>query len=107
VQVIAYEVRLAVRLRAGTDAHGAAVPVPLASAADMEQFYGHLERVLDEIEFRDRTGSGHLLARLRRLFNRTILDQNEVNILRGILTSVQGKRRRAGGPHVRREESSS
>ncbi len=28
-----------------------------------------------------------------------MLDQNEVNILRGILTAVQGKRRRAGEPH--------
>ena len=26
--------------------------------------------VLDEIDFRDRTGGGHLMARLRRLFNR-------------------------------------
>ena len=60
--------------------------VPLARAADMEKFYEHLAQVLDEIEFRDRNGSGHLLARLRRLFNRTVLDQNEVNILRGILT---------------------
>jgi tRNA C32,U32 (ribose-2'-O)-methylase TrmJ len=43
------------------------------------------------------------MARLRRLFNRTVLDQNEANILRGILTSVQGRRRRAGEPHVRKE----
>ena len=55
--------------------------------------------MLDEIDFRDRTGAGHLMARLRRLFNRTVLDQNEMNILRGILTAVQGKRRRAGDPH--------
>jgi tRNA C32,U32 (ribose-2'-O)-methylase TrmJ len=54
--------------------------------------------VLEEIEFRYRTGEGHLMARIRRLFNRAVLDQNEVNILRGILTSVQGKRRRAGDP---------
>ena len=30
----------------------------------------HLEQVLEEIDFRDRTGSGHLMARLRRLFHR-------------------------------------
>jgi tRNA C32,U32 (ribose-2'-O)-methylase TrmJ len=34
------------------------------------------------------------------LFQRTVLDQNENNILRGILTAVQGKRRRAGEPHA-------
>ena len=26
--------------------------MPLASAADMEKFYAHLEQVLDEIDFR-------------------------------------------------------
>jgi len=39
------------------------------------------------------------MARLRRFFNRAMPDHNEINILRGILTSVQGKRRRAGDPH--------
>jgi tRNA C32,U32 (ribose-2'-O)-methylase TrmJ len=81
--------------------------VPLASATDMEKFYAHLEQVLDEIDFRDRTNSGHLMARLRRLFQRTVLDQNEMNILRGILTAVQGKRRRAGEPHVTKQGTAS
>jgi tRNA C32,U32 (ribose-2'-O)-methylase TrmJ len=45
------------------------------------------------------------MARLRRLFQRTVLDQNEMNILRGILTAVQGKRRRAGDPHPPRAGS--
>ena len=95
VQIVAYELWLArgARLdRAG--AHRAA----RERAADMEKFYDHLVEVLDEIDFRDRTGEGYLLARLRRLFNRAVLDQNEVNILRGILTAVQGRRRRAGDP---------
>jgi tRNA C32,U32 (ribose-2'-O)-methylase TrmJ len=45
------------------------------------------------------------MARLRRLFQRTVLDQNEINILRGILMAVQGKRRRAGAPHLPKAES--
>jgi TrmH family RNA methyltransferase len=102
VQVVAYEVQLALRDRAGIGAPCKDGPVPLASATDMEKFYEQFEHVLDEINFRDRTG--YLMARLRRLFNRTVLDQNEVNILRGILTAVQGKRRRAGDPHVVRSE---
>ena len=100
VQVIAYELCLALRDRAAPEGE----QVPLASALDMEKLYAHLEQVLDQIDFRDRTGSGHLMARLRRLFNRTVLDQNEANILRGILTSVQGRRRRAGDPHARRRK---
>jgi len=102
VQVVTYEVLLA--LREGATA-GAEPGIPLASAVDMERFYAHLEQVLEEIDFRDRTGEGHLMARLRRLFNRTVLDHNEVNILRGILTSVQGRRRRAGDPHPPRDDA--
>jgi tRNA C32,U32 (ribose-2'-O)-methylase TrmJ len=52
---------------------------------------------MDEVDFRDRTTGGtHLMTRIRRLFQRCEMDQNEVNILRGILTSVQQKRRAAG-----------
>jgi tRNA C32,U32 (ribose-2'-O)-methylase TrmJ len=35
------------------------------------------------------------MARIRRLFNRALLDQNEMNILRGVLTAVQARRRPA------------
>jgi TrmH family RNA methyltransferase len=101
VQVVAYEVLLALR---DEGAAAAARGLPLASASEMEKLYAHLEQVMDEVGFRDRTGEGHLMARIRRLFNRAVLDQNEVNILRGLLTSVQGRRRRAGEPHARRTE---
>ena len=97
VQIVAYELWLAARSSPSPAASG---DVPLASAHEMEQFYRHLDEVLEEVGFRDRTGEGHLQTRLRRLFNRTVLDQNEVNILRGILTAIQGRRRRAGEPHV-------
>ena len=71
--------------------------VPLAPGAEMERFYAHLQQVMDEVDFKDRTTGGtHLMTRLRRLFQRCEMDQNEVNILRGILTSVQQKRRKAG-----------
>jgi TrmH family RNA methyltransferase len=101
VQVVTYEILLAVRAAdRGEERRG----IPLASAVEMERFYAHLEQVLGEIDFHDRTGEGHLMARLRRFFNRAVPDQNEINILRGILTSVQGKRRRAGDPHPPREE---
>ena len=74
-------------------------PVPLAPGADMERFYAHLQEVMDEVDFKDRTTGGtHLMTRIRRLFQRCEMDQNEVNILRGLLTSVQSKRRPAGRP---------
>jgi tRNA (cytidine32/uridine32-2'-O)-methyltransferase len=72
--------------------------VPLASPEDMERLFVHLAQVMEEVEFRDRTQSGtHLMARIRRFLQRAELDQNEVNILRGLLTATQNRRRRAGG----------
>jgi tRNA C32,U32 (ribose-2'-O)-methylase TrmJ len=72
---------------------------PLASGAELELFYRHLEEVMAEIRFEDRTG--YLMQRLRRLFNRAQIDANELNILRGILSAVQegrnqGRRRPPG-----------
>ena len=50
--------------------------------------YEHLERVLTISGFLDPADPRHLMRRLRRLFNRTRLDENELNILRGILAAV-------------------
>jgi TrmH family RNA methyltransferase len=103
VQILAYEVWLARGERLVERPRS----VPLASATEMEKFYEHFAQVLDEIDFRDRTGEGHLFARLRQLFNRAAPDENEIHILRGILTAVQGRRRRAGDPHVKATQDSS
>jgi TrmH family RNA methyltransferase len=95
VQVICYELYLA----RGHALSGDVREVPLATATEMQRLYEHLEEVMNEAGFHDRTESGvHLMSRLRRLLNRAEPDQNEVNILRGFLTAVQGKRRRAGQP---------
>jgi tRNA C32,U32 (ribose-2'-O)-methylase TrmJ len=63
---------------------------PLAPAGDVEYFYEHLNRVMNEIDFEDKTG--HLMERLRRLFNRAQMDRNELNIMRGLLSAVQARR---------------
>jgi TrmH family RNA methyltransferase len=96
-QLIGYEILMARRGVAGAPS----VPreVPIAAAADMERLYEHLQQVMDEVDFRDRTQSGmRLMNRIRRFLNRAELDANEVNILRGFLTAVQNRRRMAGGP---------
>ena len=93
VQVVAYEI---------FRARGVPLPLapreqPLADPAAMERMYAHLEQVLEEIDFRDRTQQGtNLMNRIRRFLQRAELDGNEVNILRGMLTAVQQRRRRAG-----------
>lgn len=86
VQLLAYEIFMS---REQPRSH-TQLELPLAAAGDVEHFYAHLLEVLNEIDFQDRTG--HLMERLRRLFNRAQLDRNELNILRGILSAVQGRR---------------
>ncbi len=86
VQLLSYELFLA---RENPQSR-VQLEMPLAPAGDMEHFYAHLGEVLHEVRFDDRTG--HLMERLRRLFNRTQLDKNELNIMRGILSAVQRSR---------------
>jgi len=97
VQVVAYELH---RARAAAPPLALPLAAPLASTQEMERLFAHFAEVLEGIDFRDRTESGtHLMSRIRRLLQRAELDQNEVNILRGILTAVQNRRRTAGGAH--------
>ena len=94
VQLVAYEMY---RARGAAAPPSVPLAAPLASTQELERLYAHVAEVLQEIDFRDRTQSGtHLMARIRRLLQRAELDQNEVNILRGILTAVQNRRRTAG-----------
>jgi TrmH family RNA methyltransferase len=91
VQVLTYEWRAAQSEKQVEYEHDA----PLATSRELELFYEHLERVLTDIRFLDPDNPRHLMRRLRRLFIRARPDQNEVNILRGILTAVD--RSRGGG----------
>jgi len=95
VQLVAYEL-----FRASAQPRVPEVRMaPLATPEEMERLYVHLAQVMEEVEFRDRTQSGtSLMARIRRFLQRAELDQNEANILRGLLTAVQSKRRMAGSP---------
>ena len=55
VQVIAYELWLLLRPEASAPPPP---DVPLATADEMSRLYEHIERVLEEIDFRDRTEAG-------------------------------------------------
>jgi len=93
VQVIAYEIW---RAAAGPPVAVPDEPLgePRATHAEVQRLYQHLERVLVELEFLDPENPRLLMRRLTRLFNRVELTTNEVNILRGILTSVTEFRQR-------------
>jgi tRNA C32,U32 (ribose-2'-O)-methylase TrmJ len=55
----------------------------------MERFFNHLEQTLRDIDFYKPEHSAQLMPKLRRLYQRSRLDQTELNILRGILTATQ------------------
>lgn len=89
VQVISYELMMCGLVGAASTVE---VPQRVASNAELEGFFGHLAQALDDIGFTDDRRSEKLLRRLRRLFHRAAPDSEEVNILRGILSSAQGRK---------------
>jgi tRNA (cytidine32/uridine32-2'-O)-methyltransferase len=90
VQVLTYEIRSA--LTGGKIAAYESTE-PAATSDEMEHFYKHLEQIVTESGFMDPDNPRNLMRRLRRLFVRAKPDRNELNILRGILTSVEPKTR--------------
>lgn len=85
VQIIAYELRLSLY---GENFHVDIGASDRVSAEDMERFYDHLEKTLISIKFLNPDNPRQMMRKLRRLFNRISLEQNEMNILRGILSAL-------------------
>lgn len=83
VQVMAYELR--------RTALQESLPQPALDAADLaevERFYAHLEETLISIGFLNPASPKRLMPKLRRLFSRTRLQKEEINILRGMLSAM-------------------
>lgn len=59
-----------------------------ASANEIDGMYEHLEKALVKIDFLDPASPKKLMPRLKRLFSRTQLETEEVNILRGIAKKI-------------------
>ena len=105
VQVITYEMRMAYleadEKRSSTylsDNPMKEWDAPLSKSEDTERFFVHLEETLVKTGFLRPEAPKQLMTRLRRLFTRTRMDELEVNMMRGILTSVQQWVDKAGGP---------
>jgi tRNA (cytidine32/uridine32-2'-O)-methyltransferase len=54
----------------------------------LDLFYEHLEKTLNETGFIIKQHPGIVMTRLRRLFTRARPEDQELNILRGILSSI-------------------
>ena len=90
VQVAAWEMRAA----ALGDRVWSAPRFSPATHDDVAALDAHAERTLAAIGFLDPARPRRLMPRLRRLFARAGLEREEVNILRGILASVDALRER-------------
>jgi tRNA/rRNA methyltransferase len=111
VQVLAYELRM-IYLTSGTGTDAAVPRAPQARAAsaaqvepagaraasdEIESMFTHLESALVALEFLDPANPKKLMSRLRRLFARSGLEREEVNIVRGIAKHILLKTARKDG----------
>jgi len=99
VQTLSYEIRMQWLERqqgeAESDRESSHELNEYPSGENMERFYQHLEATLLETNFIVRQHPGQVMAKLRRLFTRARPEVNELNILRGILASVDKRIQRA------------
>ena len=92
VQVLAYELRIAAL--GATVRKSSGKPPEHATYEEVERFYEHLEKSLLAAGFLNPRNPKKLMARLRRLFGRTQLEQEEVNILRGVIKTLATPKRK-------------
>lgn len=107
VQVLAYELRTMYLSTdsATTTAHaappaaaGQGEPAGARAASDeIESMFLHLESALVALDFLDPANPKKLMSRLRRLFARSGLEREEVNIVRGIAKHILLKTGPKGG----------
>ena len=88
VQVITYEIRMAMLAGEGELPLKEQWDEPLANSEDVDRMVEHLESTMMLTGFHDPDNPRQTMTRLRRLFNRVRLDTSETAILRGFLSSV-------------------
>lgn len=86
VQTLCYEIRMTWLEQ---NNHYETVEESYPLAGDLAGFYQHLEQTLLQTGFIIEAHPGQVMMKLKRLFNRARLEKQELNILRGILSSVQ------------------
>ncbi|HDZ9511701.1 TPA: tRNA (cytosine(32)/uridine(32)-2'-O)-methyltransferase TrmJ [Vibrio cholerae] len=88
VQLLSYEVRMAY-LALQQSSQSSTLQEEYPRHQELERFYAHLEQVIMQTEFVSAQQPGQVMNKLRRMFTRARPEAQEINILRGILTSVQ------------------
>ena len=86
VQTLCYEVRM--NYLQGVEAVVEEDDTRYPTNEQMEGFYQHLEQTFTDTGFIIKQHPGQVMTKLRRMFNRARPDEHEMNILRGMLASV-------------------
>ncbi len=90
VQICCHEIRMALDYENTNPINKKQAP-KFVTQSQLNGFFLHFEEVLDNIGFLKKIQGERLMQRMRLLFNRTQLDKDEINIMRGIFTEIQKK----------------
>lgn len=97
VQVLSYEIRQAYLKVLGADPMHEEIIHTSEKFLEKEQhasgdeilgFYEHLETILHRTNFLHENNQGHIMRKIKRIFTRPYLTRDDINILRGILSSI-------------------
>lgn len=88
VQIIAYEVRMAF-LQSQEIAQPEYEESPYPLVDDLERFYQHMEKMMINSGFIREGSPGQVMSKMRRLYTRARPERDELNILRGMLSSLE------------------
>ena len=86
VQLVSYEMRMAFLAKDKTENALSMIEDIYPTAQEMEYFFAHTEQIYKTLGFIQNQG---VMKKLRRLYNRSSLEKNELNILRGMLSVVE------------------
>ena len=86
VQLVSYEMRMAFLTKNKTESTLSTIEDIYPTAQEMEYFFAHTEQVYQSLGFIQNQG---VIQKLRRLYNRSSLEKNELNILRGMLSAIE------------------
>jgi len=86
VQLVCYELRVAYLAEQASPVSSIDNSNPNATAQELEYFYQHTEQLYTQLGFIKNQG---VMQKLRRLYQRAVVEKNELNILRGMLSAVE------------------
>ena len=82
VSIVAYELFIAARIGPASGGR------TLAQTGELEAFYQHLQKVLEDSGFLGPHNRDHMMTSLRQLFGKSRLEQRDISILHGILSAI-------------------